>query len=65
MIKYLPHDIYLESEEVFEWAKKIHLEREVMNLLYEIDRDKKTFRSNLDYNTSLQLKEIFENLLKK
>ena len=65
LLKYLPSDTYLATEEVFEWAKKIQLEKELMTLLYEIDRNKKTVRSNLDYDTALQLKEIFENLLKK
>lgn len=65
LLKYFPSNYYIMTDELKEWMRKIKLEESLMNLLYELDRDKKYFKDNLTYEDTIKLTEILERTVNK
>lgn len=54
---------YLIIEEINECVKQIKLQNEVMQLLFNIDRDKKKFKSKLTYEDASALKDLLTKIM--
>jgi len=65
LLKYFNSNYHILTEELKTWIINIELEKDIMNLLYYVDRDKKYFKSNLEYEDALKLKEILEKSARK
>jgi len=65
LLKNFPSNYHILTEELQVWINKIQLEKDIINILDNIDRDKSYFKENLEYEDALKLKEILENTMNK
>lgn len=65
LLKYFYSSYYIVTNEVEEWIRKIQLEKEVMSLLSEADRNRRDFKENLNCDDAVKLKEILERIVEK
>lgn len=63
LLKRFEYEYYTITKELEEWFEKIKLEEEIMSLVSQVYRDKRNFKSNLDYTDALKLKEILERTI--
>ncbi|MBN3365639.1 hypothetical protein EXN00_16660 [Clostridium botulinum] len=65
LLKSLYSDYYIVTDELLECINKIQLEESVMSLLHEVGRNKRGFKSNLEYKDAIKLKDLLEKILNK
>jgi len=65
LLKCFYSSYYILNDELKGCIRKIELEKSVIRLIFEVDRNKKDFKSNLTYEDAIKLKEILERVINK
>lgn len=63
LLKAFYSNYYIITDELEDCIKNIELENAIMSLLFDVDRDRKKFKSNLEYEDAVKLKEILERTM--
>lgn len=63
LLKYMPSNYYLLDEQIEKFMELTLLEKEVMSLLFDIDRSRTEFKKILDEDTALKLKDLLGDMV--